>query len=248
MSRLKSTVKPSVRRSPIEDFTRAIDEDDQEYLEELLGYNSWKNYGYEGTAVGGSLTDEDDVSSFAPWGGSVCPSQRFFGRHKGSRREIEDHSDDDKDDDRIARMDELEDETREWFRRNGKAGESRKGYKKPYVYGAIDFRDNVGPLQVPEWLAASEALRIQRIIQEDKYKAIRRTKKETEQFIKEVLSEGELTKEEENMPLRMIIGDPLVDTFEWDSARKAEVIRKKQREDFKKDFFGEETTGTDRER
>lgn len=98
MARRKSTVKPSVSRSLIEDFTKTIDEGDHEYLEELLGYNSWDAYRCIGTADGGSLTDEDDASSFAPWGGVICPSQRFFGHHKGLRREIENHTEDDKED------------------------------------------------------------------------------------------------------------------------------------------------------
>lgn len=98
---------------------------------------------------------------------------------------------------------------------------------------------------MPEWFAASESLRIQRIIQEDQYRAVRRTREETRRFIEEVRSNVELTKDEEDKPLRMIIGDPLVDTLEWDSARKADSIRKKLMEDFDKDFFGE---GTDKER
>ena len=245
MARRKIAVKPSVNRSPLEDFTRTIDEDDHEYLEELLGYNSWDDYGCIGTADGGSLTDEDDASSFAPWGGVICPSQRFFGHHEGLRREIEDHTEDDKEDDRGKRADELDDETKDWFRRNGEAGRSRKGYRKPYIYGAKDVGDKVGPLQVPEWFAASESLRIQRIIQEDQYRAVRRTQEETRRFIEEMRSEVGLTKDEEDKPLRMIIGDPLVDTLEWDSARKADSIRKKLMEDFDKDFFGE---GTDKER
>lgn len=248
MVRHKSTVRSSVSRSPLEDFTRTIDEDDNEYLKELLGYDNLNAYGCVGTADGWSLTDDGDASSFEPWGGATCPSQRFFGHHNGPRREIEDHTEEDKEEDRGRLTDELDDKTKDWFRRNGKVGRSRKGYSRPYIYGAKYLGDDVGALQVPEWFAASEALRIQRIIQEDQYKAIRRTQEETQRFIEDVRSEVKLTKDEEEKPLRMIIGDTLVDTFEWDSARKADSIRRKLKEDFEKVFFGEATTETNRER
>lgn len=237
MARRKSTVKQSISRSPLEDLTREIDEDDHEYLEELLGYNNWDNYGCEGVADGGSLTDEDDASSFAPWGGSVCPSQRFFWRHNGSRRDIEDHDEEDMEDDRREREDELEDEMKDWYRRNAKIGVSRKGYTRPYVYGADSVRDDVGPVQVPEWFAASEELRLLKIIQEDKYRAKYRTKNDSKQFIKEIQSECTLTDSEYDKPIREIVGDSRVDIWEWDSARKSETIRKKFAEDFEKGFL-----------
>jgi len=217
------------RQSPLDEFTREIDEADREYIEELVGYNNWDQFRGECPSDPDSLTCCDDAESFAPFGGPVLPSQRFFAHHTGLRREIE-TPDDNEDDDR-ERQDELEDEIRIWYQRHGTNGSSRKGYDRPFVFVAEKYGDDVGALQTSEFFAASELLRIQRLVQRDEFRGKFRTKEGTRKFIEGIRNWGDMTDKELDTPIREMVGDPLVDPWEWDSARKAEAIRKSLAED-----------------
>lgn len=216
-------------QSPLDELTRGIDEDDREYIKELVGYNNWDQFRGEYPSDPDSPTCCDDAESIAPFGGPVLPSQHFFAHHTGLRREIE-TPDDNEDDDR-ERWDELEDEIRIWYQRHGANGSNRNGYDHPFVFMAEKYGDDVGALQTSELFAASELLRIRRLVQRYEFRCKTRAKGGMRRFIEGIRTLGDMTDKELDTPIREIIGDPLVDPWEWDSARKAEAIRRSLAED-----------------